>query len=69
MLAGKDAVVMLSGGLMVMVKAFAEVALTLSFTWIVKLEAAELAGVPVIEPVEEFRDKPAGSAPALIDHV
>ena len=69
MLAGKDAVVLLSGGLMVMVKAFAEVALTLSFTWIVKLEVPVDVGVPLIAPEMESRVKPAGSKPPLTDQL
>ena len=34
----------------------------------VKLEAPALVGVPVIAPVPEFSDKPAGSAPAVMLH-
>jgi hypothetical protein len=68
-LAGKDAVVMLSGGLMVMAKALFAAAVALSFTWTVKLEVAAAVGVPVTVPVEEFRDKPAGSEPPLTDQV
>ena len=67
--AGRDAVVMLSSGLIVMARAFAAVAVAMSFIWTVKLEVAAAPGVPVMEPAGEFRDKPAGSAPPLTDHV
>jgi hypothetical protein len=66
---GKDAAVMLSGATMVIVNAFVAVAVALSFTWTVKLEVVAVAGVPLMEPVEESRDKPAGSEPPLTDHV
>ena len=69
MLAGKDAVVTLGGGLMVTAKALVAVAVALSFTWTVKLEVAAAVGVPLMVPLEEFRDKPAGNEPALTDHV
>jgi hypothetical protein len=38
-------------------------------TWTVKLEFAAVVAVPVIAPVEAFRLRPVGSAPAVMDQV
>ena len=61
-----EAVVMLSGGaveLTVSVKAFDMVAAAASFTTNVKVKLPALVGVPLINPVDEFRLRPAGSVP------
>ena len=42
---------------------------TASFTAIVMLKVPNVVGSPEIAPVVGSSDKPAGKAPALIDHV
>ena len=40
-----------------------------SLTWNVRAALlTEAVGVPVIAPVEAFKDKPAGSVPLVMDH-
>ena len=56
-----------AGVLTVMLSAAVVVAFAESLTWTVKLVAPEVVGVPEIAPLGS-RDKPAGSAPAVIDH-
>ena len=68
---GSDDVVIVGGigaGLMTICSAFVSDRLFASVTLAVKLEVPAVVGVPVIVPVLE-RDKPAGSVPALTDHV
>ena len=65
-----EAVVMLSGGaveLMVSVMPFDMVAAAASFSTIVKVKLPALVGVPLINPVDEFRLRPAGSDPPLTE--
>ena len=40
-----------------------------SLTCTVKLSALTIVGTPEIVPVEEFKVRPGGSVPELIDHV
>ena len=40
-----------------------------SATWIVKLLSPAVVGVPLIVPVLEFNDRPAGRLPLLMLHV
>jgi hypothetical protein len=40
----------------------------LSVTRTVKLDVATVVGVPVIAPVDEFSDSPAGNDPEMTDH-
>ena len=40
-----------------------------STTWAVKLNVPAVVGVPVIAPVELFKVKPVGNAPAVIENV
>jgi hypothetical protein len=40
-----------------------------SVTWKVTIELVTTAGVPLMTPVEELRDNPAGSLPEITDQV
>jgi hypothetical protein len=66
---GKDVVVMESGGAIVIERGFESEALAASTTPMVKFEVPAADGVPEIAPVALLRLSPAGSAPALMDHV
>jgi hypothetical protein len=66
---GSDEVVTVNGGAaMVMLRACVAVALELSFTWTVKFAVPAVLGVPLIPPVAAS-DRPAGSAPTVVDQV
>ena len=58
-------VVIVSCGLTVKVNCRVDVTPLLSVTWIVNVATPPAVGVPVIWPVVEFKDSPAGKAPAL----
>lgn len=65
---GSDVVVISSAGaLMVRLKAWLAVALAVSLTWAVKLNEPAVVGVPVIAPVDELSESPAGRELAEID--
>src|SRR5579872_3208512 len=53
----------------VMVRSFSAVCEAVSLTWTVNVKAPTLVGVPLRAPVVAFRDRPAGKAPVVIDHV
>ena len=55
--------------LMVMDRLTVAVPPTLSVTRTVKLNVPAVVGVPVIAPVEESSDSPAGKLPGVIDQV
>ena len=50
-------------------RALVAVAPLASVTWAVKLEVPVAVGVPLITPVEEFKDRPAGRLPTVTAHV
>jgi hypothetical protein len=54
---------------MLRAKDFAAVAALLSVTTTVKFAKPAAVGVPLICPVAEFSDSPAGKAPVLMDQV
>ena len=56
-------------GLTVRLRACAWEAVVQQDTWTVKLAVPAVVGVPVMAPVDEFSDKPAGRAPADKDQV
>lgn len=68
----RDVVVIFSGwgaaAATEMLSAFVPVLFFESFTCTVNEELPAAVGVPLIEPVEAVRLKPAGSAPAVILH-
>jgi hypothetical protein len=66
---GSEDVVTINGGLaIVMLRVCVSVAFELSFTCAVKFPVPAVVGVPLIVPLAAS-DRPAGSAPALLDHV
>ena len=67
--AGRVVVVIVSPETTVIDRAFVAVAPTLSVTLAVKLEVPDAVGVPVMAPVPETRESPAGRLPAERDHV
>ncbi len=70
MVAGSDAVVILrAGALIVIDRAWAAVAATLSVTVTVKVDVPRAVGVPEITPVPAARLSPAGNEPELIDQL
>jgi hypothetical protein len=56
------------GGLMVKANGLLAIAPFRSVTWMVKPGAPAVVGVPLICPVPEFNDSPAGNAPPLTAH-
>ena len=63
-----EVVVMVRPALMVMDRLWVSVCPPL-VTWAVKFEVPAVVGVPLMTPVEALRDRPAGSAPAVMDQV
>jgi len=65
---GRDAVVIDGAALMVTAKAFVGAAPAASVTLIVKLDVAAAVGVPLRTPADD-NVRPAGTDPALTDHI
>ena len=67
---GNDVLVIASAGLTVMLKAPVCLAFVESVTWAVKFAVAlGPVGVPVMAPVLEFSNKPAGKLPTVMAQV
>ena len=58
---------MLTAALITIESAFVPVALTVSVALAVKLDVPAVVGVPVIAPVDELSDRPAGRVPDEMD--
>ena len=67
--AGRDVVVIESGGAITILNGFPTVAPIWSVAVTVKFAVPDVEGVPEIPPVTESRLRPGGSVPEEIDHV